>query len=70
MLSCIGKQRVLLGCLKSQKRFVNQFCAACYLFVIFLFYLLTGKEMLSVLDDINGNIVCFLLLGVCLVLVS
>jgi len=69
MLSCIGKQRVPLGCLKSHKRFANQFCAACYLFVIFLFYVLTGKEILSVLGDINGSVVC-LLLGVCLVLAS
>lgn len=66
MLSCIGKQHVPLGCLKSHKRFVNQFCAACYLFVVFLFYLLTGKE----LDTTNGNMVCFALLGACYVLVS
>lgn len=65
MLNCIGKQHVPLGCLKSHKRFVNQLCVVCYLFVIFLFYL-----MLSVLDDINGNMVCFLLLEACLVLLS
>lgn len=57
MLSCVGKQHLPLGCLRSHKRFVNQFHTACYLFVIFLFDLLTGKEML--LGGINGNMVCF-----------
>lgn len=68
MLTCIGKQHVPLGCLKSHKRFVNQFCGMlpiCYFLVLSV-----KRKGDAVLDDIHGNMLYFILLGICLVFLS